>query len=238
MSVTIGYTGRAANCLFTYAIARLFAEKYDLQLKTQYPYPEIIKFKKQIGSLDITYPDVYVTEDNLDYLLQLDGSKHAHFDFNGFFQQSKRYLPFRQQIKSWLVKPYETTNFNDIVIHLRADDYGKAHRIHPKWFTDILDNETYDQLHIVMSPIDFEYLQYFNDNGYIYTLYSETVKEDFERIASFNKIICSNSTFCWWAAFLGNPERVYTFKKWLPNNPQIDLTELPNGIIVDGDFWE
>jgi hypothetical protein len=162
----------------------------------------------------------------------------GRFDFNGFFQQSKRYIPYRDQIKSWLVKPYKTTNFKDIVIHLRADDYGKAHRIHPRWFTDILDKETFEKVYIVMNPIEPEYLTYFDRHEYQFQVISGTVKHDFEFIASFNKIICSNSTFCWWAAFLGNPECVYTFAKWLPNNPQIDLTELPNGIVVDGDFWE
>jgi hypothetical protein len=238
MSVTIGYTGRFGNNIFQYVNARLFAEKWDLQLKTEFPHPEIIKFKKQIGSLDITYPTIYVTEDNLDYLLQLDGGKHAHFDFNGFFQQSKRYMPYRNQIKSWLVKPYKTTNFKDIVIHLRADDYGKAHRIHPDWFLNTLSKETFDKIYIVSNPIDKDYYQYFANRHLDAIWISDTVKHDFEFIASFNKIICSNSTFCWWAAFLGNPERVYTFAKWLPNNPQIDLTELPNGIVFDGDFWE
>lgn len=236
MSVTVSYTGQFGNCMFQYVNARLYAESMGVKLMTPFPskYKDIIQFKNQIGVGVSGGPyHQIVSEKNID---SIELYRDWIYDFSGFFQQSFRYIPHRELIKSWLVKPYETTNFKDIVIHLRADDYGKAHRIHPQWFTDILAKEEYENIYIVMNPIDTDYLNYFLNNHSV-KLQSGTIKEDFEFIASFSKIICSNSTFCWWAAFLGNPEKVYTFKKWLPDNPQIDLTELPNGVVVDGDFW-
>ncbi len=209
MSVTVSYTGRFGNNMFQYVMGRLLAHKNKLALKPNWPHNEIIK-----PTVDKYWAHIY----------------GGDIEISGFFQQACRYLPNRAMIKSWFPS-YETANYKDIVIHLRADDYGKAHRIHPQWFLDILARETFEKLVIVMSPIDPEYLSYFYK--YNPLVQSGGIKEDFEFIASFDKIICSNSTFCWWAAFLSNASKIYTFKKWLPD-PNIDLCW---STVVDGEFW-
>ena len=41
--------------------------------------------------------------------------------------------------------------------------------------------------------------------------------DDFNLIRSFNNVMFQDSTFSWWAAFLGNATNAYPFKPWKPN---------------------
>ena len=41
--------------------------------------------------------------------------------------------------------------------------------------------------------------------------------DDFNLIRSFKNVMFQDSTFSWWAAFLGNAKKVYPFEPWKPN---------------------
>jgi hypothetical protein len=60
--------------------------------------------------------------------------------------------------------------------------------------------------------------------------------DDFKFIASFDKIICSNSSYSWWAVFFGNPSAVYTFKRWICGGKQVRLADFTHATSVDGFF--
>lgn len=233
MSVTITYGGNFGNNLFQYSIARLYAETHNRALITPWIHQSIVGIIDPLPGAIFSEPNLTIDEPTIDKLFH--SPIDANVCFSGYFQQSNRYLPNRSIIRSWLKSQYLTQETNDIVAHIRADDYGRAHRIHPDWYKKILDSESYENLHLVMSPIDHEYITALKDYNPI--VHSGSVKDDFELIASHKKIICSNSTFCWWAAFIGNPEKVFTFKPWLPI-PEVNLTDLPNSVTLDGYFLE
>ena len=66
---------------------------------------------------------------------------------------------------------------------------------------------------------------------------SSTPSSDFDFIRSHNNIICSNSSFCWWAAFLSEAESIYTFKPWM-NRKGIPLAGIAGAKALDGTFLE
>jgi len=232
MSVHIGFLGRFGNNLFQYALGRMYAEDHGLQLMTAWNHDDIIKATEPKSGTCIQDPMRCIDDRNIDSLfnLKLDGAVF----FAGYFQQSRRYNQHRDRIKSFFELPKTEKNTKDIVMHIRCDDYGLGHRIHPSWYIDILRQESFDKLYIVMSPLEQDYLDFFKDFDAI--IVSEDVKSDFFFISSFDRIICSNSTFAWWAAFLGEPSKAYVFKKWLPGKT-VDLIHFDNSLPVDGSFF-
>ena len=93
-----------------------------------------------------------------------------------------------------------------------------------------------------MAPVDNEYLSAFKrynpiviSSGFSWPPNQNTI-DDFKFLASFNKMILSNSTFAWWAAFFGSPQAVYTFRPWIGPSNVIRLSDFPNSTSSDGRF--
>ncbi len=51
-------------------------------------------------------------------------------------------------------------------------------------------------------------------NSYNPVWVSKTIKEDFDFICQFDRIILSPSTFSWWSGVLSNSKEVYSYKHW------------------------
>jgi hypothetical protein len=60
-------------------------------------------------------------------------------------------------------------------------------------------------------------------------------KKDFDIIRSCDRVICGNSSFSWWAAFLGKPKACFTFKPWMRFSP-LNLASMVGATPVDGQF--
>jgi hypothetical protein len=120
----------------------------------------------------------------------------------------------------------QTTNYKDIVIHLRLDDFN--HHGHNSiindysWYEDILESETFDKVYIVydrnpttqyrkLHPTiraqEEKYIVQFAKYNPI--IVNKSMLDDMYFIASFDKIVCSASTYCWFAMFFSNASTVY-----------------------------
>jgi hypothetical protein len=153
---------------------------------------------------------------------------------NGFFQHSEWYHPRRTAIEAFASPDsIGEVNKKDIVVHIRLGDYPRQTMIHPRWYIEILEKEKFECLYIVTEARDDSYLRYFSK--YSPKVVFSSVKDDWNFIRRFDRIICSNSTFCWWAAFFSLATKIFTFKRWV-GSPQYDLSWFPNGMQVDGPF--
>ena len=56
---------------------------------------------------------------------------------------------------------------------------------------------------------------------------------DFNFLRSFENIVVGNSTFSWWAAFLGQNKNVYAYKHWQRSHVNLGETVMPNWNILD-----
>lgn len=128
-----------------------------------------------------------------------------------------------------------------VALHIRRGDYLQAHNFHQNlWETDYYQKAT------ALFPHD-KFLVFCKDNqdpdqdkadrmwcrenlpkilGDRWELapYEQTEVEDLNLMASCKSIIMANSSFSWWAAFLGTHEKVVTPSKWFTDG--IQRTEL------------
>lgn len=239
--VSVDYFGRYGNNLFQYVAARLFAEKNGYKM-IKFPPNGFLKIKDHpedriSNHLLETYNLVVIKDlDHIPGYYQNSG-----IYFNGYFQDSKHFNPYRSQIKEMFDLKQIHKNTEDIVVHLRLTDYFWIRNkwvISPLWYIQLIKKEKYRNCYIVVEPhvTNKEYLKYFENIKGVKIVTGNTAEEDFEFIRSFDRIICSNSTFCWWAAFLSDASKIYTFKPWI-RDPKVNLSDIPNGKAIPGEFF-
>lgn len=233
MPVSITYKGRFGNTIFQYVTARLFAEKFGEYLLTSFPYPTILRptrlragevfLRAWISSLFLEKRLIQDSE-SVSPFERYDGRKH--YLFHGYFQDSRLYNQNSKAVKRMFsLPPMYKQNYSDIVMHCRLgdfyhDDYlaerhnNRSEIIHPQWYVDLLQAEKFQRVHIVLydhkTPVKYvkKYLSYFEQfDPLVYRQRRAGV--DFHFLRSFDRIICSNSTFSWWAAFLSQASVIY-----------------------------
>jgi len=250
--ITVDYGGRTGNNMFQYAFARIIAERNELALKTEWPYSRFIEATpctsgEEYQGIPIFIRDLAVKDHN--QLWHLENYKGKRVHIKGFFQNPMYYDSNKDLVKSiWKTKPIQKRASTDIVIHLRVGDYmdkGLRSVINPNWHQLCLLK------HLKMDPRRDNckiYIVIENSNDPILKYYNwmkprivshPNPKDDFEFIRSFDNIICSNSSFCWWAAYLSEATKILTFEPWLqfPKNEHIKLAYMDRAIPVKGGFY-
>ena len=111
---------------------------------------------------------------------------------------------------------------NTIVVHFRLSDFkhagGKSSEIiHPSVYFGILDAISYDKMILVCDkitePFEEIYINLFKRRyNNVEVRCGNKFLEDFVYITKASRIIVSNSTFCWLAAFLSNADETHIIK--------------------------
>lgn len=163
----------------------------------------------------------------------------------GFFQSWRYFDEFKydivQQVCS-LTKPStwylssvnELRDQNFIAVHVRRSDYDgrKARRLHgvlsPKYYRDALRSLDVDQTSELVLFSDGQLDQGFIRDAFSgYSVQYFPPQPDSDPIESLllmslgRKIICANSTFSWWAAYVGQHDikEVAVPENWFANRP-------------------
>lgn len=248
--IEINYLGRIGNNFFQYVFARLLSLKSGLYLKTKFPHQDLVRTTEHRLGIRINEPLCIIndfigaTADAFFEKRIIKGKKQKkHYILNGYFQNPDYYNPFVDVIKRFfLLEPVER-NIKDIVMSLRLGEMSYYNNIiHPQWYLDILEKESFENLHIVGAQIDEPYLEYFKKYNPI--VVPNDHYKDFHYIRKFETVICSNSTYAWWACFLGEARKIYMFKRWTISEAierrmfwlSTRLSKMCNSVIVDGEF--
>ena len=239
MSVSVEYIGRFGNWMFQYACARRFAMQNGLKLETNFPDCPILSTTAHPEGRSFAGQPQVITDD--DAGLFSHSYPPARYALRGFFQRPEWYED-KAEIKKFFVLKEEHglgKNSADIVINLRLEDYKRLHCvIHPEWYLSILKQESFRKLYItgaydLSQAFDRKYLGLFSPFSPI--LVPPDPVQNFYFLMSFDKIICSNSTFCWWAAWYGEASRIYTIKNWTNNSlPWAKPSNLRHAIQLPG----
>ena len=245
MSVRFVYRGAFGNNLFQYICARLFAEENGLRLETPWravlpPDARPFNFQDAVDMLPQQGGDVYDGPEQAlgDHSGVLDHPwPKGRYALDGYFQNSRWYHERREKILSFVkLMPVPSRPLGELLVNVRLGDYWTYGRvIHPSWYHGILSRVKFDHLYIVTDSPDYPYFDEFREK-YAATVTHYDPVTDFNTIRQFQRVICSNSSFGWWATFLGHASKVYIFKRWL-DGPQ-DMTHMRGSEPVHGHFFQ
>lgn len=243
MSITFQHkVGQHGNQLFVCIFASIFARTHGLNIHT--PTNGLVTFKETIGG-DPPDCDTRTIVRKLSDIT--DSSGHYHLA-RGYYQHADNFNPYVDMIKNDILNlPGIQKNTKDVVLHIRLDGFNhnghNSHIINPVWYTNILDTLEFEKLYIVMDTKSGriwkkqagdkkKYLDAFV--GYNHEIISGTAEEDFNFIRSFDTIICSNSTFSFWATFLSDATRRFMPPIWESRNAK--LSHIENAIVVKDNY--
>ena len=237
--IRIGYVGEFGNNLFTYTYSRIMSEKNDIELVSNLPkkgYISNTEHKK--GKIYNTYPIIVDDRDNPNFKTP-DFTEKKTYHICGFFQDIKYYQE-REYIKTFFNIPEIETNEKDLVMHIRLNDYKNFGELgtvlSPSYYLNAIEKVSYNKLYIVTDePSNKEYLNNFKHLSPI--IISEESEHDFLFMMRFKKIIIANSSFSWWAAFLGKASEVYSPSVWLRYCTHIKgLNTIKNATIINASW--
>jgi len=135
-----------------------------------------------------------------------------------------------------------------IAVHVRRGDYlTPQHSIHGvlggEYYLDAIKSlmETKHRKSIILftdSPEIVRTEKWINEipteNLEFYR--SKSPWETLLEMARFRSIICSNSTFSWWAAYLGQPKEIMLPDKWFRDIPIPACLRFPESKIINSEF--
>jgi hypothetical protein len=155
---------------------------------------------------------------------------------DSYVQRYQYYDNYRDDLKRFYVESQiPSTGSIDTTLHIRNGDYKTL-----DWYLGldsyykILSEINFNSLDIVANHIDDDVMKL--SDKYNANVYNSSTIEDFIFLSNSKNIILSQSTYAWWAAFLGSPENVYipVSRKhiskgiWL-DKPSIDDIDLVGG---------
>jgi hypothetical protein len=219
----------------------LIPEKLVYEINNRF----IIWYKKIVWNIESIFPKVKIRNIYLAKGIGFDPGPGSQFNskaISGYFQ-SFRYpekLEWRDKFKKFTPKgtkfsslKKEMLQADPIVIHIRGKDYitdkSGVGNLGSSYFSNAIKNanssnqavwvftDDVEHAYRILGPMKINYLiiDRYNDLSAIETIYL---------IAAAKKIIISNSTFAWWAAYISSNAQVYAPKKWFKEKDDpIDL---------------
>lgn len=223
--------GRFANNLIQYCIAKLLCKLFGHTLIDRNERGAVLLTDFEWNLLA---PSLVANKNDPSFFRNHPYAK-KNLRLEGFFQDSQYLNPFRQFFLSLitpsnqdLITPVIRVSdlasvlqkfppFNEIVVHLRMDDFrgaGKDHSsviLHPNYFHQILPDlqETYKlPIRIVYdrkeNPKEKDYVDTFAKYAPIFQSSDPLV--DFATLVKAKVLVSSNSTFSWMAGFLAKDQ--------------------------------
>ncbi|OHB81173.1 MAG: hypothetical protein A2W31_05015 [Planctomycetes bacterium RBG_16_64_10] len=164
----------------------------------------------------------------------LEDRRPRRIEMLGHWQQAALYAAHRDKVRAWFAPslPRKQNAAGTIAVHVRIGDYAcHGWLLPPAYYTFAVAQAKAlcGNVRVMVATDDranigpyMEAIRAAHFQPQLLT-HSDGL-DDFEWLMGARALVCSNSTFAWWAAFLGTPEYV-----WMPHNWQ------PWGIGQPGD---
>jgi hypothetical protein len=224
--------GGLGNQLFQVAAAYSYCKKYNKKL-----YIDISDWSASQGNSPINYKDsifknfeyhchstpetTQIQEDDLVYneLSFCDGDVSLH----GYFQSEKYFTEYKQEFIDLLNLPDVNKSFmeeQNVAFHIRRGDYISYSHIYNVCNTDYFNKqfETFKnhQINVFTDSANIICEEFKNENFNLIITNSEL--EDLTLMSLHTNIVCSNSSFSWWASLLGKrKDNIIVPNRWFNN---------------------
>jgi len=233
-SVSVQMIGRIGNQMFQYCAGKILAELSGLRYDP--PAEFVDKAHEPVqwtGPPSITMQPSVQTKEPAGQAVRLSGlqwidiqkaNRASSVDVtDSYMQRYELYKAWKDKIRyEWLriQRPWLATEPDAVYVHVRRDDYiaSKSNPLRPGHVGEITSLDEYGeclklfpnakQLILTTDSPDDPFLQEFDKFGLPWKVTGLPWDEDFMTLASCKWMIMSQSTFSWWAAFLGRAERI------------------------------
>jgi hypothetical protein len=133
---------------------------------------------------------------------------------DGYFQSSKYFAEYKEEIKNLFVLPeVPAPEKGTVGVHIRRGDYLTMTDIHPvssdEWYRKAIESTGLQNVIACTEPADIPYVE-----GCGYKVNKGSELEDIVLLSKCDALVMSNSSYSWWAAFLGNHKKVIAPKQW------------------------
>ena len=237
--VTFEPIGNYGNILFQYAFMRLFADRCNMLPRKPAFEQRHATFLNDMLALEDTESS-NIDEFRLYGEHQCHGvpfeSEHNYRHYwegrelcknarlSGYFQDSS-YYENSELIKSYYNVPKVDT-VDGVCLSLRlGNDFKSLNWVpEPNGVLELLKTLDTSNLTIIADTFDIGYINHFADfSPKVVCRESSEPNKDFEDLIRYKTLVIGNSTFSWWAAYLGNAEEVYMPSN---NNNSYDYVKL------------
>lgn len=227
------FCGLLGNNLFAFCIGKIIAKELGFNLCTRpiWGFPHTYLYQNKPSN---KYPVNLIMGQGpylRDINIQEISSNHSlrNIKLQGFFHKYEYLRRYKEQIRNeWLKIDSSIVRApqdpDDIVVHIRTTP--KQQFFLPfEYYEKALSLATYNRVFICIDEPGDPFLENFKKYNPIVVStrsitqllhsmmpWDEISKlnfDDFVFIHSFNKIVISHSTYCWWAAFLSDAEEIY-----------------------------
>tara|TARA_R100000152_G_C6769877_1_gene195858 strand:+ start:625 stop:1431 length:807 start_codon:yes stop_codon:yes gene_type:complete len=214
--IVVNYLGQLGNNMFQYAFGRILADKTGYKMFCQ-PIPGFPVTQDTPPGSMCMFPEIVVEGQIVDIpSLTTERKLNQKIILNGFFQRYEYYKEYKDQIREWYkMEPRDIGQTDDdIIIHIRLGD--NVYTFDPEtpyimpfeYYEKALENTSFNKLYICTDTPEHDIIKKFAKYNPILT--AQDTLGDFRILKSFNKIVMSQSTFSWWAAFLSDASEIYT----------------------------
>ena len=207
--------GTLGNNMWQYAVARVIAEKYNLKLNC-YSIPGFPNTEQVVDGNKYYYPVVRIEGHTFD----INFLAKSRVKMEGYVQRYEYIREHKQKVKEWFQLNIESpmeVHSTDFVVSIRRGWNGYPTDLCPskEYFQEVFSNLEYDRIILCTDSFDDPFFDFMNDMGVEVIKAQFSPLEQFALIKSANKILLTASTYCWWAAYLSNAEKIYY--PWIEN---------------------
>lgn len=196
------------NKMFINAFARVLSKKTGKELVPM-PIEMFSNTQKWVPPIPLINP-IFTSKYGYQNVNMEELWKHSgDIVVDSYVQKYSYYTDHKEDLKDFYFEySCDTPTIDGLTLHIRNGDYKIL-----DWYLGldayekIIQTLAPSSLHIVVENVDDDILTLRDKYGA--NIVASDMKSDFIHIVRSKEIVISQSTFAWWAAFLGNPEHIH-----------------------------
>ncbi len=199
--------------MFQYALGRYLAEEMGYELKAD-PLIFPNTREKIEGRSHGAAPTRVLTGNHCDVEELLAEDTDRLIVVDGFFQQSRIYLPYMDRIRKWfemdviLPSDLKGVSHEDLLIYVRLGDYWTLNvGLGADFYEAVIEMAAPRRVYIATEQPEHSFFENFQKYSPFFTNLDPL--SDLLAARIFRKIAISCSTFAWWAAVLSDARLIY-----------------------------